>query len=291
MNIFGTILAWVCVLLAAGAVYMTSKTIAVRNSWTAKNDKLRQQYEGLAGDVEKREQQLRSAEEALTRETLPWGRHWVKVNTQAGREPGAVAIELGTNNGLKPGNVLYGFEPLPEGGFVYRGDFQVTQEIRENQALLQPRFRIRQEDVARWKPGTWQWRELIPSGYVAKFEERERQLLAADALLDDRRNTQEVQTNLVAAARDQLDQKENELFGGPKLPRDDALAPEYTKGIVPTIAATEDDRNGTLLEVDQLRHELRSTRQQFDATHQQNLNLIPQLPYDQPPPATANRTR
>jgi len=159
----------------------------------------------------------------------------------------------------------------------YRGPFQITQD-QSDRSVLQPTWRVRREDLATWKPGQWRWRGLIPSAYTDRFDDQAVAFAKADEALGDRRAAVAIQDRLIAEAQRQLQLRVAELVGGEGLPQDEALTPEFREGLIKPIEETEERRNGVLLEIAELRQQVRATRDAVERLQAENLALTQRLP-------------
>lgn len=276
MHLTGKILAWLLIPLILVGMVFTAKLVKVRNSWTAKLEKDKQEYAKLAPQVVDAQFALEKAQADWHRATEAWGNYFEKgVTTNVINAAGDLDVTLGTQQ-LQPGQWLYGFEIRPEGS-IYRGDFFVA-EVRQANSLLRPNWRVREGDTEGWQSGLWRWRAMIPSSYSNRFDELQQAILRQDELLADRLQTLAVHQELITAAQEQLKLREAELVGGPELPQEDSLDPEFRHGLVAAVEVLTEQRNAELLAGDRLRRTVRDLNARIQKTQTENLELVSRLP-------------
>lgn len=278
MHIMGKVGVWLVVVAAAASTVLTAKFIQVRNSWTKKNVTLQNTYRGLQLKIADLSEQQARLEGDLFRSKELWGLYWNDVPTSVRPQDGFVAIERGTTQGLRDKMTLYGFEILPDGSAIYRGDFTVVT-ARDIQSQLQPNWRIRPEDVSTWQPnGKWRWRTLVPPGSQPNYDQQILGIAKADDTRTERRKKLATETAIEKAVQAQKDLRDAELVGGDQLPKDPALDVEYREGLVAALEQVEEERNQVLRKVDDLRRRLRAAQQNVDRLKAENLELATKLP-------------
>ena len=284
MHVMGKVGVGLVAVAAIASTVLTAKLIQVRNSWTKKSDTLQKSYQALQPKIVELTEQQARLEAELFRERDLWGRAWNNVPTQVQRQAdGVLAVNLGTNDGLREKQYLYGFEILPNGSTVYRGDFTVITS-RDVQSQLQPNWKVRPEDVQNWQPESkWRWRNMIPKGYQPAYDEQLLTIVRADDTLVDRKIKQATEKKLDVQAQGQLKRREAELIGGEQLSKEPTVNIEFREGLVAAVEQAEEARNQVLVKVDDLRRRLRATKHQIDQRTMDNLELTRKLPQ----PATA----
>jgi len=130
MHISGKILTGFVLLLGAVAIWLSSKTLGVRQSYMEQAQKNKQEFL-------QREQQLADAlverdrkRTEFVRAIAGWERVYEGDNVKAGIDPsGIIVIDgVGTSNGVKVGDVLYLFALGQEAGSsIYVGSLQVAE--------------------------------------------------------------------------------------------------------------------------------------------------------------------
>lgn len=288
MHVLGKVFAWLLVLAAVGAVLLTGKFLQVRNSWAGKVHQLETQYATVGPDVEKKQNELNQLRSELSRTMLPWDRYWPNINTGV-NDPaqGTLVAQVGTARQLRQDQVIHAFRPAAD-GLIYVGHFRAV-DLQENQAVLEPNFRARPEDIQTWQPGAWHFWSLVPPAEQALFTDLEVRLALADELLAQREKDVEHQTQLAEAAQRQLELRRNELLGGPLLSEDENLPPEQRVGLVQAIEDEQQARDELLADVDRLRRTLRETFDRFQQLQEENEALVNRLPRaDQDQPANVS---
>lgn len=276
MHMMGKIAVWLVVLAAIASTLFTAKLIQVRNSWTKKSNSFRDQYQALQPKIADQTLQVAALQAELFRAQDLWGRTFKSVPTQMGR-PGELIIGLGQNDLINPKEYLYGFEILPDGTSVYRGDF--TVEVAQNvQAQLRPNWVVRPEDIQTWQPGNWRWRTMIPPGYQPVYDAQTQAILRLDDVLADRREKLKRENALEMEQIDQLKLREAELVGGDQLSKDPDSNIEFRLGLVAAVEEAEESRNQLLRKVDELRRRVRVVQQGVDKRSAENRDLIRKLP-------------
>jgi len=286
MHVMGKVGVWLVVVAAALSTVFTAKLVQVRNSWTKKVNSLKTSYQNLQPKIAELTEQQARLEAELFRSTELWGKYSNNVLTQVRPADGVVQIGIGTNNGVAEKKVLYGFEILPNGTTVYRGDFTV-ETARDVQAQLKPNWKIRPDDVQSWQPqANWRWRNVLPAGYQPTFDQQLLAISQAEKILADRKSKLVVETGLDVQAQEQLKRRVAELEGGEQLSKDPAVDVEFREGLVAAVEEAEEARNKVLLKVDELRRRLRAVQHGIDHQKEENLELTHKLP--QPPTAVGS---
>ncbi|MBC8113142.1 MAG: hypothetical protein H7062_02095, partial [Candidatus Saccharimonas sp.] len=251
MHTMGKVGVWLVVVAALAASVLTSKLIQVRDSWTKKDVTTRDQYRALVPKIDELQDQFRALEGDRFRALNLWGNSSAPVQTTV-QAQGALVVSMGTDSGITEKKVIYGFEVLPDSSVVYRGDFTVAT-ANNVQAQLLPNWKVRADDVATWKDGMWRWRNQLPSAYQQNFDKQLLLLGATEDALNDRRQSVDVQTRLLAQSQEQLKLREAELVGGEQLSKDAAVDVEFREGLVAGVEQVEETRNQVLTKVDGLR--------------------------------------
>lgn len=278
MHWTGKVCAWLLVPLVLLAMVFTAKLVKVRNSWTTKIEASRKQYNDVAPKVVEAQTLLQQARGDAHRASVTWGQTYRVAPTNVQNAgTGTLTVALGSQQGIQPNQWLHGFEIKPDGSSVYRGDFVATT-VREAESLMQPNWRLRPGDTTGWQGGNWRWRVMLPSAYPNRFEDIEQTLVRQDERHAARQQTLETQQKLVTEANDQLKLREAELVGGPELPKEETLDPEFRDGLVATIETLEEERNAELVHIDRLRRSVRDLNRQIQALQSQNRDLVEKLP-------------
>jgi len=302
MHMMGHIGVWLVVVAAIASSVLTSRLIQVRDSWTKKNVAYQAQLKTVGPKIADLTEELALLEADRFRAKELWGDYWKDAQTavQAGGS-GTVVVNIGLTIPassshpdhlhdvyIREKETLYGFEILPDGKAIYRGDFTVLT-ARDVQSQLQPNWAVRPEDAQTWQPqANWRWRNLIPPGYQDNFDKQILAIAHADDVLTDRKKILDNEIKLEAQAQDQLKLREAELVGGEQLSKDPIVDVEFREGLVAAIEQVEEDRNKVLLKVDELRHKLRTVQHQVDRLKQENVELAKKLPQPGGPAAVSS---
>jgi hypothetical protein len=278
MHLLGKIGLGLVILAAAISTVFTAKLVQVRNSWTKKSVGLQKAYQALVPKIADLKDQQAQLEAELFRAKELWGGYWNNVPTQVQRPAeGVVMTNIGVNNGLREKQTLYGFEILPDGTSVYRGDFTVVV-ARDVQSQLQPNWAVRADDVQTWQPNAnWRWRNLIPPSYQPNYDNQIMAIARSEDVLALRKEKQATETGLEVKAQEQLKAREAELVGG-ELSKDPAESVENREGLVAAVEQVEESRNQVLRKVDELRRRLRATQSNINRVHEENIELTRKLP-------------
>lgn len=290
MHWSGKTFAILVVLASLACALLTSKLITVRNSWAKKAQTFDASYAATQAKlVESRRQaeQLRDELEGTLRE---WGGLvgvWNGVGTVVQPPDGKLNVDLGTNQRIKEKQILHGFEVRPDGQSVYRGAFVVTT-AQADRSALSPTWRVRPDDVQTWQQqGRWRWRSLVPSAYSDRADDQALSFAYLDETLNDRAATLRIQNQLIQNTEQQRQERIAELVGGNQLAQDESLAPEFRQGLTSTLADLEEERNKLLLEIRDLREQVRAARDAVVRLQQDNEQLVQKLP--QPRPEVSRR--
>lgn len=283
MHITGKICAWVMVLLVAVAVFFTGKAINVRNSWTKKAQELATANEMKKDSIAKKEVQLRDLIAERTLLMRSWGRP-LSASAVAVRDPqaGIITADIGTRNGLKvPASeeppIIYGFSTPQNGPSKFIGPFKVTQ-LGDSSSTLQFTKYPRPGDIESWPQGTWRFWQFVPTQFSNRFETQWNALVQADERLGQ---AQRLNAAMIAQRKrslDQIEEREDELTGGDKLPDQGNLPQEDLEGLVKALGTAEENRNTVLLAVDTLRKQIHSAQVKLQGLVDESRKLVDQLP-------------
>lgn len=306
MHWSGKTFAFLVIVAGLASTVLTAKVIKVRNSWAAKAQKFQTDYDKLAADTAKERAKLVALREDIETTLREWGLFWNTDTQAANAAEGRLQLAIGTNQSVEEGMVLHGFQlyddPQNPGTqqTIYRGPFRVVT-AQADQCLVLPAWRLRPADqgpvtlpsggtVPGWQGGNWRWRSMLPSGYSDQFDDQTIAFTKAEETLAERQQTMAVQNRLFDDTTKQLAFRNAELFGGPDLAQDESLSPEYREGVVAPLQQTEEDRNGVLLSIAQLREQVRQERDTVLKLQAENLKLTQQLPQPAVAETTVSRT-
>lgn len=282
MHITGKIFAALVVLAGLGATIMTAKLVTVRNSWTAKTQSFENNFKTATVDAQSVRQQHLLVQAELERLNRDWGTDFRSVGgvpTQIlGAADGRLEVGLGSNVGLKEKQIIHGFEVQADNTTIYRGPFEVLAGLQAERCAAAPKWRIRPGEPATWQAGRWRWRSAVPAGYSKRFDDQGLNFTRSDETLADRSASLAIQGRLLDETKAALQRRTAELVGGPELPQEESLPQEFRLGLVATLEAGEEERNTVLLEIDDLRRQVREARDAMQRIHEENIKLTAQLP-------------
>lgn len=276
MNVWGKVFAFLVVIAAIVASIFTAKLVQVRNSWTAKTFASKNKFNDLQPKVAALETQIDSLRSEIFRSKELWGNFWPAVQTGV-NEDGSLQIGIGSDAGVRPNLLLHGFELQADGTSIYRGSFLPT-DVQNATTTLKANWRVNPNEAKTWQTGVWRWRNLVPPGYQENFDKQLTAILKLEETLNDRLRTLKGQKDLLAEANNKLKLREAELIGGEELPKAESIDPEHRDGLVPAIVDAEEDRNKTLLILDELRRSVRSVQEDIEKLQSENIELTGKLP-------------
>ena len=282
MHTLGKVFAFLVVIAAIAASIFTAKLVQVRNSWTAKTLTSKTKFNDAKPKIEALEAQIDSLKNETFRSRDLWGSFWPSVATNVISPDGAVQIAVGSALGVRDKLLLHGFQLTPEGTSIYRGSF-LPVEIQNDSAVLKPNWRATPAEVATWeRSGNWRWRNLVPPGYEENFDKQLTTILKLEETYNDRVRTLKGQEDLLAEAKAKLKLREAELIGGEELASSEQLEPEFREGLVAAMTQAEEERNQTLVKIDELRRKVRSVKSDIDRMLIENTELTNRLPQPGP---------
>ena len=276
MNIWGKVLAFLVVVAAMIASIFTAKLVQVRNSWTSKVVASKNKFEDLKPKIASLEVQIDSLQNEIFRAQKLWGTFWANVQTNVNPADGTVQIGVGSDGGIRNNMLLHGFEIAADGTSIYRGAF-LPVDVQNAESRLKPNFRVG-ADAKTWQPGNWRWRNLVPPGYEENFDKQQTSVLRLEETLNDRIRTLNGQKQLLAEAQAKLKLREAELVGGDELAKGNAVDLEHREGLVAAMDKAEEERNQTLLKLDELRRAVRSVQEDIERLQEENIELSSRLP-------------
>lgn len=283
MHKLGVALAFLVIVGALASTYLTAKLITVRNSWVAKAAPFENRHADAVKELRRLEAEQRSLKIEIETAAREWGPGATVATQVANPAQGRLQIDMGTNFGVAEGMLLHGFELQPDGSSLYRGPFAVAT-AQSGQSALVPAWRLRPGEVQgngsspAWRNGDWRWRTQVPSGYTDQFNAQVISFVKADEILLDRTASLRTQERLVTETEEKVALRTAELVGGPQLPQDASLSPEFREGLVAPLLTTEEERNRTLLEIAALREQVRAERAAVLRLQSENLALTQRLP-------------
>lgn len=286
MKKFGIWLVILVMLLALAGTPLASRLVQVRGSWQKKTTEAKAKVLELRKKSDEAEKAVEIAKGELQATIHGWERYWIAPQVTAGRQPGTLAVALGTNVGFAPAGavipIVYAFQPSADGtGMSYVGAFKISA-AQEAQAALIPNWRLRPDEDKTWRYGpNWRFRSNIPLQHRMQFSNYEKTMLIKDELVAQQERNLEYQKNAKAKAIEQLDLRMRELNGDPALANQN-LDKYLVEGYHKSVGDMEINRNLTQGEVDELRRQIKRTRDEIERLTKENERLADQGAGDVP---------
>ncbi|MBS0261009.1 MAG: hypothetical protein JSS02_03560 [Planctomycetes bacterium] len=271
MHVTGKILAGFVIVAFLVSFYMTTKTLAVRDAWM----KLAQDNEATIKkndqDIALKTRTLQEKRADYARTMIGWDREWVSAGAVVD-QGGRLGLQIGTSQGIQPGQVLYVFAPVDDATSVYLGDFKVEQ-ANEQQTRALPNSRRRAADLKEGQFQNVRVRTMIPNQYVKRLGDLDQSLLTAELSIQSQQEELARQARLAEQAEKLIASRLAELNGKPELAN--VRVPDvHIRGLLSSIVAEEEMRNAALIEADRLSRELKRTRDEFNTVRQENLKRV-----------------
>lgn len=291
MKRFGIVLGIFVLIGGLAGAWAASRYVLVRSSWQQKTTKAK-------ADVLAKRKQLAELDKLVTtlkqeqqRLIHGWERYWASAQVDRGAQPSTLTVGLGTAQGIKQNDIVYVFQPAAEGaGTAYVGPFKVTA-VQETRAALAPSWRTRGGEENSWRYGAnWRVRTNIPVQHKSNFSNAERNLLVKDELLIAQQKHLEIQQEAKTRADENLQLRLKELSGGQELPagvKPESLEPYLVEGYHKAVTDVEVQRDAVQADVDELRRQLKRTRDEINRLIQENERLAKEAAGDAPKAAQA----
>ncbi|MBM3971469.1 MAG: hypothetical protein FJ302_16660 [Planctomycetes bacterium] len=294
MKKFGIWLVILVILLAAGGMHLASRLTMVRSSWQKKTAEGRAKVLDLRKKAAESQKLVDSARSDLQQAILGWD--WYRISPQVtkGARPGVLGVGLGTSHGLQPNSVVYVFQPSADGAATsFVGPFKVVAaQLQEASATLVPNWRLRpeeEEESQTWRYGpNWRIRSNIPLDHKTQFSKFEMMILTKDELLAAQQQHLQLQQNAKAKAEEHLSLRMKELKGDPDQ-ANQSLDKFLLEGYHKAVADLEIARNAVQADVDELRRQIKRTRDEIERLTQDNGQLAEEGSSDVPKAATSQK--
>jgi hypothetical protein len=223
-----------------------------------------------------------------------WDRFWIVPQVTKGLRPGIIGINLGTSSGLQANSLVYVFQPSPDGaGTTFLGPFKVTAP-QEAQAALTPSWRMRPEELEQWDKAwrygpNWRIRSNIPRQHKTQFSTFEADTFRKEVLIAEQQLHLQLQHNAKSKAEEHLGLRLKEL-NGDKDQANQSLDKYLIEGYHKTVADLEFARNVVQADVDELRRQVKRTRDEINRLTLENTQLAAEGLNDVPKAATGPKT-
>jgi hypothetical protein len=275
MHTSGKVLAGLLIVGLGVAFHASAKAYAVRDAWM----KLAQDNEAAIKkndeEIAVKTRTLKDKRNEFARTMIGWDREWIAPAARL-EQNGSISLQIGTNQGMQPGQVLYVFAPNADGTSVYVGDFKV-ERTNEGGTQANPNSRRRPMDFKQAQFQNARVRTLIPNQYVKRLNDLDQLLL--DAELSIRTNKEELarQGRLSEQVEKVIAARLAELNGNPDK-ANQQIPPVHINGLLTSIVSEEEARNAALIEADRLMRELKKTRDEFQMIRKENQQRVDSLP-------------
>lgn len=279
---------WICgalnLILAGVAVYMTTATLQVRNSWQQQVEKQRETYRKTIPELEATEKKLQTLQTEWQRVSYGWlPVYGVDVDIVPNGQDQIVLNNMGPTSGLQVGHVVHVMSPAAGGQMIYTGPFKVT-EVQQTRSVASANWALTAGQKASW-PAPFQLGRGcrvyggVPTASVDALLKTSQLLVLKDEQLAATESLTKVRDREVQIATEQRSFRESELHGDPGLVNDRGVLPRWAvDGLVLAIEEADEARNVTVTEVDDLRHQIKRTYDEVQRLEQENRSLVQSLP-------------
>lgn len=283
MHILGKILLGLTLILAGVATWATANTLKVRNEWMKSIEAKREAYEKSIPDVGRTEAELfatRSEYDLLMQMWAPM--IGANVAIVPNGNDGIVLNGIGPATGIRNGQIIHVFGP-DNAGSNYVGPFKVTV-VEAGRSAAVAAWPLRAIEKANWSQtflfgNNCRVYGSVPSNAPENLTRYAQVLLAKDELLAAKTDLRDARAKEVEIANEHLSYRDVELHGDPTLEGDRGLLPDHMiDGQVKAIEALDEQRNLTVLEVDEIRHKLKQMYDEVQVLRDRNRQLVSSLP-------------
>jgi len=294
MHWSGKTFAILTLLLAGGAVFLTTRTLQVRNQWIASIDAKRLSYEKTVPQRSAAETRLAQLQAEYRQLVQLWA-PVIGDNVQVGAIPGdngGIVLNLGPASGLRQDQIIHVFSPSAGNQSVYVGPFKVTQ-VDAGRSAAVAAWPLRASDIANW-PAPFALGQgcrvygAVPTAGPNTVQHYAQLLLRKDELLSATQNLRTIHDREIEIANEHLVYRNMELHGDPSLQGDRGVLPQFMiDGLVKAIEDADEARNGVALSVTQLREDLKASYDKVRVLEDRNRRLAASLPQPEPAATTA----
>jgi len=284
MHILGKILLGLTLILAGVAIWSTSRTLQVRNEWMKSIEGKRDAYEKSIPDVGKTERELfatRSQFDLLMQMWAPMIGPNVAIVPNG--NDGIVLNGIGPATGIRANQIIHVFGAAQDGGTNYVGPFKVTV-VDPGRSAAVAAWPLRASETANWNQ-TFIFGDKcrvygsVPTNAPETLLRYSQVLLAKDELLAAKRDLRDTRAREVDIANEHLNYRDIELHGDATLEGDRGVLPDHMiDGQVKAIEILDEKRNVTVLEVDEIRHNLKLMYDEVQSLRDRNRQLVASLP-------------
>ena len=284
MHVLGKILLGLTLILAGVAIWSTSQTLQVRNEWMKSIEAKRDAYEKSIPDVGKTERELfatRSQYDLLMQMWAPMIGQNVAIVPNG--NDGIVLNGIGPATGIRTDQIIHVFGASQDGGTNYVGPFKVTV-VDPGRSAAVAAWPLRASETANWNQAFLFGNQCrvygsVPTNAPETLLRYSQVLLAKDELLAAKTALRDTRAREVDIANEHLNYRDIELHGDPTLEGDRGLLPDHMiDGQVKAIEILDEKRNVTVLEVDEIRHNLKLMYDEVQSLRDRNRQLVASLP-------------
>lgn len=284
MHVLGKILLGLTLILAGVAIWATSQTLQVRNEWMKSIEAKRDAYEKSIPDVGKTEQELfatRSQYDLLMQMWAPM--IGANVAIVPNGNDGIVLNGIGDATGIRTDQIIHVFGAAQDGGSNYVGPFKVTV-VDPGRSAAVAAWPLRNSETGNWNQAFLFGNQCrvygsVPTNAPETLLRYSQVLLAKDELLAAKRDLRDTRAREVDIANEHLNYRDIELHGDPTLEGDRGILPDHMiDGQVKAIEILDEKRNVAVLEVDEIRHNLKLMYDEVQSLRDRNRQLVASLP-------------
>lgn len=276
MHVSGKILAGLAIVGFLGAMYMSSKAFAVRDAWMKQAQENEAAIKKNDEEIEAKTRTLKEKRADYARTMIGWDREWVAAAARL-EQNGDIGLQLGTPQGIQPGQLLYVFAPNADGtSSIYLGDFKVAN-ANEGGSRANPYSRRRPTDFKQAQLQNVRVRTMLPNQYVKRLDDLNQQLLQAELAIRSNKEELTRQTQLAEYTEKLIAARLAELNGDADKANQE-IPEVHIKGLLTSIVTEEEARNAALIEADRLMRELKKTRDEFQTIRKENQQRVDALP-------------
>jgi hypothetical protein len=274
MHVSGKVFAGLVVVAFLAAIYFTTKAFSIRDAWMklAQDNEaaIRKNAEEIA--VKTRIRNEKRAEYART--MIGWDREWLSPAARL-EANGNIGLQIGTNQGVMPDQLLFVFAPNPDGTSVYVGDFKV-ERTNEQGTQAKLNSRRRPSDFKEVQFQSVRVRTMLPNPYVNRLGVLDQDLLAEELKIRNNQAELARQGRLDKQADNLIAARIRELNGNPDLVGQ-AIPAVFIEGLLTAIVREEEAHHASLIEADRLARDLKKTRDEFNRIRKDNLQRVEAL--------------
>lgn len=287
MHILGKILLGLTLILAGAATWATANTLKVRNEWLKSITTRREAYKKTIPEVSRTENELfatRTEYDLLMQMWAPMIGADITIQPNASNGVyGIVLNGIGPATGIRTEQIIHVFGASQQGGSNYVGPFKVNV-VDPGRSSAVAAWPLRQSETANWNSAFLYGSKCrvygsVPANAPENLLRYAQVLLSKDELLAAKGDLRDARKKEVEIANEHLNYRDIELHGNPSLEGDRGLLPDHMiDGQVKAIEALDEQRNRTVLKVDEIRHRLKLMYDEVQALRERNRQLVASLP-------------